>query len=190
MAHPGGVQFLQPLPEIVRPLVSRSYRLTGHLDWTVGGVAFRCPQEYVTDLASTPGVLRWLIPPEGRYEAPCIAHDFCCEDLGRRFREGRPLSGPGPDAPLADSRGVDRLVFRAGMAAVGVGPCTRHLMWTAVRWGALRSGGRRKGWWRGADPWVVLGTSLVALPFLVVGVAVVGLLAGLLRLADLVLPAG
>ena len=53
--------------ELMEPL---SYR-GKHEEWTV-------PPRFLTDFASVPRVVTWLIPRYGRYTKAAIVHDYLC----------------------------------------------------------------------------------------------------------------
>lgn len=67
----------------------------------------------VTDLASVPQLLTWLVPKSGRHLPAALVHDALVDD-------------PAIDRFEADRR------FRDGMGDLGVGFIRRWLMWTAV----------------------------------------------------------
>lgn len=97
--------------------------------------------DFPTDLATVPRIFWALLPPQGAYERAAVLHDFGCVNLAQGTC----------DLP---SRDVDGL-FRRVMRESGVGPVTRWVMWTGVRWGALANRSRRPGWLRDAP--AVLG---------------------------------
>jgi hypothetical protein len=115
-----------------------------------------------SDLASTPRLMWWFIPPTGTYEDAAFVHDEGCRECRRAYDAGR--------APAMSPRDVDRL-FRdilresdrharaVGDDAARIRPFTRHLLWVGVRWGARFNRARSAGWWR--DAWVVVPTSAV-----------------------------
>ena len=122
--------------------------------WTV-------PAGYVTDFATVPVDMLWLIPRTGRYTAAAVVHDWL---LTHEVPAGR--------VSAVDADGV----FRRIMSEQGVPPVRAWLMWCGVRWGAAVNPARRRGWWSTAP--AVLALSGAALPFLLP--AVVGIRLGLL----------
>jgi hypothetical protein len=124
---------------------------------------FTVPRGYVTDFASIPAVVVWLIPRYGRWTPAAILHDYLITDILPRGR-GVLEQDRDPDAPTC--RDVDG-IFRRVLRELGVSTPHRWLMWTGVRWGAL-FGGRRDGWWRDAP--AALALSLLALPMVLPGV--------------------
>jgi hypothetical protein len=74
------------------------------------------PATDVTDLASTPGFLTWLVPRYGRHTLAALLHDH--------------LQDPNIDHPVSSAE-ADR-VFRTAMADTGVPFLLRWIMWTAV----------------------------------------------------------
>jgi hypothetical protein len=118
--------------------------------------------DFVTDFASTPRVVTWLIPPYGRYTRPAILHDWLCQQA----REGR--------ISRVDADGL----FRRSMRELGVAFLKRRLMWAAVRAQSVKDA----GWAQLFQPWtsflalIALGLFAVlvlALPVLVILVALV-----------------
>lgn len=95
---------------------------------TVDGRTFTVPAGTVTDLATSPRIFWWWIPPIGLYESAAALHDWLCTE---GIKQG-----------LVTSREADRL-FRVMMADGGVGFSTRWLMWCAVRVAAPFSKHRR-----------------------------------------------
>ncbi|HEY0509834.1 MAG TPA: DUF1353 domain-containing protein [Blastococcus sp.] len=108
---------------------------------------FVVPAGFLTDFATVPRVVVWLIPRFGRYTPAAILHDWLCT---QGLRSG-----------VVTSREADGL-FRRVMRESGVPVLRRWLMWCGVRWGALTSSLRRPGWVRSAPG--VLGISLLAAP--------------------------
>lgn len=110
---------------------------------------------YVTDFASVPRFIWWLVPTYGNYTAATVLHDA--------------LITVALPAGRTSSRSVDR-IFREAMAELGVSFPRRWLMWAGVRWGALFNRKRRAGS-LATLPGVLL-VSLLALPFILPAVAV------------------
>lgn len=115
------------------------------------------PRGYVTDLATVPRMVAWLIPTYGRYTRAAIVHDYLITNL--LCRAGCP--GPNHVAPN-DIDGIFRRILRE----LGVSAPRRWAMWAGVRWGALL-GGRERGWWRTAP--AVLAVSVAAAPVVALG---------------------
>lgn len=76
------------------------------------------PAGFETDLASTPWLLRWLIPPSGPWQRAAVIHDW--------------LYTARPDGWTRVQ--ADRL-FREAMAAAGVSLGIRWVLWFGVRIG-------------------------------------------------------
>jgi hypothetical protein len=74
------------------------------------------PHSDVTDLASVPNVLTWLVPRYGRHSLPALLHD----DLQHQF-----------DGVTMTSRKAD-VIFRDAMGDTSVPFLRRWLMWSAV----------------------------------------------------------
>ena len=79
------------------------------------------PAGFETDLASTPWLLRWLIPPSGPRQRAAVLHDWLYTEQPAGWTRAQ----------------ADRL-FRQAMAAAGVSWPLRWLIWTGVRIGGLR----------------------------------------------------
>jgi len=120
---------------------------------------FTVPGGFVTDFASVPRFLTWLVPTMGTYTRAAIVHDWLCTQLETLHR----LHG-NPNAAPASARDTDG-VFRRIMREEGVPLARRWLIWCGVRWGAVANPARRAGWWRDAP--AVLGISLLAAPVVV-----------------------
>lgn len=118
---------------------------------------FTVPRGFVSDFATIPKFLWWLLGPTGKYTAAAILHDYFCKLLWMR---NSPVTGRDADG-----------LFRRTCRELGVDPLSRYLLWTGVRWGALFNERRREGWWR--DLPLVAAFSVVAL--VPVGLATVGI---------------
>jgi hypothetical protein len=90
--------------------------------WEVGHVGSRefvvIPEGFVSDLASVPNLLRWLIPSYGRHTQAAVLHD-------RLYRHD--------DHDYTRSQS-DRMFYEA-MLALGVWKPRAWIMWLAVRVG-------------------------------------------------------
>ncbi|MCA0143693.1 DUF1353 domain-containing protein [Blastococcus sp. LR1] len=132
---------------VVEPLVYRGKR-----------DRFVVPPGFLTDFATVPRLVVWLVPRFGRYTAAAILHDWLCTE-GLRTR-------------MVTSREADG-IFRRVMREHDVPVLRRWLMWCGVRWGALADAERRPGWWRSAPG--VVGISVLAAPVVVPPALVIGL---------------
>lgn len=108
----------------------RLWRLEQPLTYEVGapgsGRAITVPAGFVTDGASVPRFLWWLLPTWGRYSRAAVIHDHLCV-----------LIDNGTPHPLAPTRRAADAIFFDAMGALGVGLITRWTLWLGVRWGAL-----------------------------------------------------
>jgi hypothetical protein len=115
------VLIVSPLPD------GKTWYLRRAFSYDVGtegsGDAINVPIGFLTDFASVPRPLWWLLPRWGRYGNAAVVHDFGYWDQSRKRPE------------------VDR-IFLEGMMVLGVGWFTRTALYLAVRlvgwW----------GWWR------------------------------------------
>lgn len=105
-------------------------------DWLV-------PAGFVTDFASIPTFVTWLIPKHGQHTLAAILHDWLIAH------------------PVVPPRDTDR-IFRRVLGELGVPPVRRALMWAGVRAAAILNPSRRAQWWR--DFPAVAAISLLALP--------------------------
>ncbi|MAT06137.1 MAG: hypothetical protein CL424_13945 [Acidimicrobiaceae bacterium] len=99
--------------------------------------------DWVTDLASVPQLLTWLVPTSGKHLPAALVHDALVDD-------------PNIDRYHADA------LFRDGMGDLEVGFIRRWLMWTAVTLETVR---------RGADPLTKVRTFGSLLLILALGAA-------------------
>jgi len=132
-----------------------NWRLDRQVWFSDHGAVFIVPKGYVTDFATVPQFIWWLIPTYGNYTAATVLHDWL-------------ITYALPNRRVS-SRRVDR-VFREAMQSLGVSAPRRWLMWAGVRWGALGNKRRRAGS-LGTFPGVLL-LSLLALPFVLPALAV------------------
>lgn len=153
------------MPFLTRPAVEQSasgnWSLTRPLGYAGGRDEWVVPVGFVSDFASVPLPVRWLIPADGPWTAAAIVHDWFCE--------------VGITAGAISSRDADG-VFRRMCRELGTPVVRRWLMWAGVRWGALGNPVRRPG--TGRDLPLMLVISLAAAPLVlpVSAVVAVGLL--------------
>jgi hypothetical protein len=103
-------------------------------------------EPFVTDLASVPRSLTWLIPRYGMYTKAAVLHDYLCQNIGRDTVEVFPTpavargSGAAPtdtqEIRIKDRSDADE-IFRLVMTELGVPWARRWLMWGAVSWATL-----------------------------------------------------
>ncbi len=134
----------------------KRWTLAHPLMFKTGDMFFFVPVHYVTDFASVPRVVWWLVPRYGKYTAATVLHDWLITDLL-------------PTGHIS-SREVDR-VFRTAMKDLGVSFARRWLMWAGVRWGAVFNPKRRAGVWR--DLPLVFLVSALSLPFVLPALALI-----------------
>jgi hypothetical protein len=137
-----------------------TWRLLAPLIWTgTQGDTFRVPLGFVTDFATVPRFVHWVVLPYGPYTRAAVVHDYLIDER---------INNPVPELRVT-SRDTDG-IFRRIMQDLGVPWTKRWLMWTAVRWGALFNSRRAYGRDFGKDAPRVLAMSVLALPVLLPGV--------------------
>ena len=112
---------------IVSPLADgRTWVTRKEFGYDIGeegsGNSIDVPIGFMTDFASVPRPLWWLIPRWGKYGNAAVIHDYCYWE--QRFSR----------------KEADR-IFREGMEVLGVPKCKRTLMYCAVRLGG------KCAWW-------------------------------------------
>lgn len=95
---------------------AKLWRLGAPLLWEDEHEAIAVPEGFLTDLASIPRAVQWLIPVNGPHRRAAILHDYLFVIQDR------------------DRASVDRLFVQA-MESDGVGWLTRRTMYAAVRAG-------------------------------------------------------
>ena len=111
-------QFTKAL--VVSPLADgRTWVLLEPFSYDVGvegsGNTVTVPVLFMTDFASIPRPLWSIFPQWGRYGNAAVIHDFGYRDQSRARAE------------------VDH-IFREAMGVLGVGPVTRYILYSGVRW--------------------------------------------------------
>lgn len=101
---------------------------------------------FVTDLASVPRSLTWLIPRYGMYTKAAVLHDYLCQTVGKETIEvfATPATAAKRAAPpgepqvirLEDRSDADE-IFRLAMTELGVPWARRWLMWSAANLATL-----------------------------------------------------
>lgn len=147
--------FADPLPALA-VASDTTWRLVGPLVYRGATETFTVPDGFLTDLASVPRPVQWLVPVSGRYTWAAVLHDWLCSQLSSCR-----LLGIDPRAAQAGPRDADG-IFRRVMREYGVPPARRWLMWAGVRLGSLVDPSRRAGWWRDAP--AVAALALAAAP--------------------------
>jgi len=123
----------------------RDFKLEEDVVYTGKTDTFTVPAGFVTDFASVPPAISWLIPSYGKYTLAAVVHDWLCVDL-RRYYDQRKAGGDwfNYTAPYANARDTDA-IFRRIMRELDVPFLRRWIMWTGVRWGAANNPARRAG---------------------------------------------
>ena len=108
----------------LEPFGDKDFRLRTEggegFDWEVGcigsGVLVHVPELFMTDLASIPRLLTWLIPRYGRHSQAAVLHDWLYRNAGHGYNR----------------RESDRMFYNA-MVAMKVRKSRAFVMWAAVR---------------------------------------------------------
>lgn len=177
----------------IRARNATTWELTLPLIWTGSkGDTFVVPAGFVTDFATVPRFLHWLVLPYGPYTRAAVLHDWLLTELAR-WEARYAADFPGLTRrsrysilrvayhPPATSRDTDG-IFRLVMEQLGVPWTKRWLMWAAVRAAALFNSRRAYGrqFWRDAPK--VGGLFLLALPVLLPGTIGVLVSLGIVRI--------
>jgi len=186
------------MPFLTTPRLSivgdKSFRLEDDLVYSGSDGNFTVTAGFVTDFATVPQIIQWLIPTYGKYTLAAILHDDLCVKLadyhfkttnfqedkliskGWVYRDGEGLTPPEGLTSSPDTDGI----FRRVMRELGVSFCQRWLMWAGVRWGAIFNRARRRGSLQ--DLHKLLLVSILAAPFVapvtivvIIGLAVTGI---------------
>jgi hypothetical protein len=167
----------------IRGAGPRTWELTMPLIWTgTKGDTFVVPTGFVTDFASVPRFLHWLVSPYGAYTRAAVLHDWLLVSLAE-WDKLHPLHGRetyNHSEPPANSRDADG-IFRRIMHDLGVPWSTRWLMWAAVRAAALFNPRRAYGRQFAKDAPKVLAVALLAIPVALPGALGVIVSLGLAR---------
>jgi hypothetical protein len=169
----------------IQARTATTWTLIAPLIWTgTKGDTFTVPIGFVTDFATIPRFLHWLVSPYGAYTRAAVLHDWLLVSLASWSEDkvmAEAVNGTTQQPqPPANSRDTDG-IFRRVMQDLGVSWSTRWLMWAGVRWGALFNSRRAYGRDFGKDAIKVLGISLVALPVVLPGVLGVVISLGIVR---------
>ena len=158
---------------VIADILTDTATLVEPLVYTGRDQTFTVPAGYVTDFATVPQFVTWLVPRMGAYTRAAILHDWLCSRLDEARKSGR--KGFLVQGKPVTARQVDG-IFRRVMRESGTPVVRRWLMWTAVRWAALGDPARRPGWLLDAP--AVVGITVATLPVLLpVSVVVLGGLA-------------
>ncbi|MFE3793680.1 DUF1353 domain-containing protein [Nocardia tengchongensis] len=119
--------FLGEQAIVVEEVDAVRWRLQAPLTYRAATDVFHVPVGFLTDFASVPRPLIWLIPRYGAYTRAAIVHDYLCEH-----------------APVdrSDADGI----FRRMLRECGVSAPQRWMMWAAVRFGGRMSGAGLREW--------------------------------------------
>ena len=170
----------------IESATATTWRLTRPLIWTgTQGDTFVVPTGFVTDFASVPRFLHWVISPYGAYTRAAVLHDWLLVSLAAWWKE-RDADDPvmAASLPPANSRDADG-IFRRVMQDLGVPWAKRWTMWTAVRWASLFNARRSYGRGFLADAPKVIAMSALAVVPMLAGVAGVLISLGIVRLLGL-----
>lgn len=133
----------------LRAYVDREWIVLEPLEWRSDAAHVVVPRGFVTDLASIPRPLRWLLDVTGPSREPAVLHDYLY--CSQRDYGGNPVT----------RRWADGL-FRLALAAEGVSLLTRTVYWLGVRLGGWLQWGRRRRDPLNADDFAPVGYLEVA----------------------------
>lgn len=163
----------------IEAVSATTWRLTKPLVWNgTKGDTFTVPAGFVTDFATIPRFLHWLVSPYGAYTRAAVLHDWLLEQLAAwqyEYRGGGYGGRGNPDMalpqnlPPANSRDTDG-IFRRVMEDLGVPWAKRWVMWSAVRLAACFNSRRAYGRHFLADAPKVLAVGIGVIPFVLPGV--------------------
>jgi len=104
---------------VVQQLTPKTWALLEPMCYEGAYQRFEVPAGFVTDFASVPRLVAWLIPTYGIYTPAAILHDYFWDGL----RQGT------AEISRADADGI----FRRCLRELGVSLPKRWMMWAAVR---------------------------------------------------------
>lgn len=149
---------------VVQEMSTHRWRVRADLNYQGNQDLLTVPDDFVTDFASVPKLLRWFVPKYGKYNKATVLHDFLCKEASAgRF-----------DRAAADG------IFRRSMRELGVGYLRRRLMWVGVRLGGKLKGGSNN------EKAIVIIIAVVALPFALGGALIAQILVWLYQLVELI----
>jgi hypothetical protein len=162
----------------IRAVGPVTWKLMAPLIWTgTRGDTFTVPSGFVTDFATVPRFLHWLVSPYGAYTRAAVLHDWLLVELAAWTRGDENTS----EDPPADSHDTDG-IFRRVMQDLGVPFIQRWIMWTGVRWAALFNPLRSYRRQIPRDLPRMIPASLLILPFALPGVVGVLISLGAIRI--------
>ncbi len=166
----------------IRAKTATTWELSEPLVWTgTKGDTFAVPTGFVTDFASVPRFLHWLVLPYGAYTRAAVLHDWLLTELAHPLPEIVGDHAPERAWPPANSRDCDG-IFRKVMEELGVPWAKRWAMWAAVRLAACFNEDRAYGRQFGRDAFKVFGLALLAGPVVLPGAVGVLISLGIVRL--------
>lgn len=123
--------FLRQFDELlIRPHSATTWQLVEDLVYKGQDQLFTIPAGYVTDFATVPPFMRWLVETYGPYTRAAIVHDWLIsEEIPARRVTSRDADG----------------IFRRIMREEGTPMFKRWIMWAAVRVAAQFNHGRSYG---------------------------------------------
>lgn len=155
----------------IQGVTPTTWRLLAPLIWNgTQDDTFVVPLGFVTDFASVPRFLHWLVLPYGAYTRAAVLHDYLIEHR---------INDPDPALRIT-SRDTDG-VFRRVMQDLGVPWAKRWIMWAAVRAASLLNPRRAYGRQFGKDAAKVIGMALLAGPVMLPGAVGVLISLGIVR---------
>lgn len=170
----------------IRAVSPTTWALTAPLVWTgQQGDTFTVPTGFVTDFATSPRFLHWLVLPYGAYTRAAVLHDYLLTELAQWSAGIMPATTTGGVTyqlqPPANSRDCDG-IFRVAMRDLGVPWAKRWTMWAAVRAASCFNSRRAYRRQFAKDAPKVLGIALLVGPVILPGAIGVLISLGIVRI--------
>lgn len=137
-------------PLITKFLDGRDFELHEQFAYRIGDeksqLVINVPVGYVTDFASTPRFIWWLLPPTGKYGKAAVVHDFLCQY--------HKIMNGSESIYVSRKQGDD--IFYEAMEVLKVPKWQRDTMYFAVRAYAIAKGYDRVNYGQNAQTDAVL----------------------------------
>jgi len=148
--------------QVRRDSPNESWVLTEPLVWEGDWETLYIKPGFITDFASVPKIVRWLLDSGGRNAAPGVLHDAVWRESKRKGGDRR------VDPWHADG------MFRRALRRSKLPPIPRNMIWVGVRLAAILSGRLGKkgpSWFRkvlAVLMWTLIGVVIVTVPLIAI----------------------